>query len=160
MAAKAELKAEQDKIVKLQAFNPIYLHGKNSFADDSSQNTFVYQSTIDMLELKEDKATVYVIGWKSKGLFRSKPRPFHSAYFRQESMRYFGYKIGIQFNNTPLVVEVNNYTPKTAKAYIVYDLDNCPKTPLRNFTLKNCLFGATNMVRNSDKKSMFIVAME
>ena len=24
------------------------------------------------------------------------------------------------------------------------DLDSSPKIPLRNFTLKNCLFGATN----------------
>ena len=28
-----------------------------------------------------------------------------------------------------------------------------PKTPPRNFSLKNCLFGATNIVKNSDKKN-------
>ena len=32
-----------------------------------------------------------------------------------------------------------------------YDLDNCSKLRLRNFILKNCLFGATNIVKNSDK---------
>ena len=36
-------------------------------------------------------------------------------------------------------------------AYIVYDLDDWPKIPLRNFTLKNCLLGATNILKNSDK---------
>ena len=34
---------------------------------------------------------------------------------------------------------------------MVYDLDNWSKIPLRNFTLKNCLFGATNIVKISDK---------
>ena len=37
-------------------------------------------------------------------------------------------------------------------AYIAYDLDVSPNVPLRNFTLKNCLFGATNIVKNSDKE--------
>ena len=36
-------------------------------------------------------------------------------------------------------------------SYIVYDLDNWPKILLRNFTLKNYLFGATNIAKNSDK---------
>ena len=34
---------------------------------------------------------------------------------------------------------------------MVYDLDNCSKLPLRNFISRNCLFGATNIVKNSDK---------
>ena len=58
----------------------------------------------------------------------------------------------MQFNNTPLVVAQNNYITKTVNAYIVYDLDNWTKNPLRNFTLKNCLFGATNIVKNNDKE--------
>ena len=36
--------------------------------------------------------------------------------------------------------------------YIVYDLDTWPKISLRNFTLKNCLFGATNVVKDNDKE--------
>ena len=35
--------------------------------------------------------------------------------------------------------------------YIVYDLNNCPKCQLNNFTLKNGLFGVTNIAKNSDK---------
>ena len=34
---------------------------------------------------------------------------------------------------------------------MVCDLDNWSKILLRNFTLKNCLFGATNIVKSSDK---------
>ena len=58
----------------------------------------------------------------------------------------------MQFDYTPLVVEQNNYTSKIVHVYIVYDLDYWPKIPLRNFTLKNCLFGATNVVKNSDRE--------
>ena len=35
---------------------------------------------------------------------------------------------GIQFNNTPLVVEENNYEIKNVNAYIIYDLDNWPNS--------------------------------
>ena len=40
------------------------------------------------------------------------------------NIKYFGCKVGIKFNNTPLVVEQNNYKTKTVSAYIVNDLDN------------------------------------
>ena len=40
---------------------------------------------------------------------------------------------------------------KIVNAYIVYDLDYLPRNPSNNFILKNCLFGATNVVKNSDK---------
>ena len=69
---------------------------------------------------------------------------------------YFGkgcrYKLRIKFEKDPLAVEQNNYATKIVNAYIVCELDTWPKTPLNNFKLKNCLFGATNTVKNSDKK--------
>ena len=36
--------------------------------NDGSQNMFVYQLKFSVLELKIDKGTEYIIGWKSKGL--------------------------------------------------------------------------------------------
>ena len=36
--------------------------------------------------------------------------------------------------------------------YIDYDLDACPRNRTNNFKFKNCLFGATNKVKNSDKE--------
>ena len=50
-----------------------------------------------------------------------------------------------------MVVEQNNYATKITNAYIVYDLDNCQKNPLRNFIFKSFLFGAINIAKNSDK---------
>ena len=37
-------------------------------------------------------------------------------------------------------------------AYIVYDLDIWPVNPTHNFKLKNCLCGATDIVKNGDKE--------
>ena len=113
---------------------------------------FVYQPTFNTLELKKDKGTDYVIVWKLKGLFKSKLLPLHGAF--EANIKYFGYKMGMQFSNlsnTPLVVEQSNYATKIVNAYVVYDLDNWPNIPLRNFTFKNCLFGVTNIANNTDK---------
>ena len=57
-----------------------------------------------------------------KGLFKSKPLPLNGTFL--PNMKYFVYKIGIQFSNTPLVVGQNNYATKTLNAYIIYALDN------------------------------------
>ena len=43
LAAKAELKAEQDKITKLQVFDSSYFPGKSYFEDDHTQNYSVFQ---------------------------------------------------------------------------------------------------------------------
>ena len=56
----------------------------------------------------------------------------------------------MQFNNSVLVLEQNNYTNKVANAYIFYDLGNWPRNSRNNFLLKYCLFGATNTVKNSN----------
>ena len=66
----------------------------------------------------------------------------------------FGCRRGIQFSNTPLVIEQNSFTSKIVNAYIVYDLDNWPKIPLRIFKFKSCLLGATNAAENSDKSKL------
>ena len=62
------------------------------------------------------------------------------------------YRIGIKFHKDPLAVEQNNYFNKIVNVYIVYDLDAWPRNPTNNFKFKNCLFGATNVVKNSDKE--------
>ena len=67
------------------------------------------------------------------------------------NMKPSGQKIGIEFNKSVLVVEQNNYTTKIVNAYITYNLDSWPINPVKYFTVKNCLFGAINIVINSDK---------
>ena len=49
-------------------------------SNDESENTFVYQPTLDILELKKDRSTNYVLSWKSKGVFNSNLKPFYTAF--------------------------------------------------------------------------------
>ena len=68
-----------------------------------------------------------------------------------QSIKLSRYRMRIKIDKDPLPAEQNNYATKIAKSYIVYDLYTLPKLPLRKFTLKNCLFAATNIVKNSEK---------
>ena len=117
--------------------------------NDESQNMFVYQSTLDTLELKKDKGTDYDLRWKSKGVHNSKLKPLYTAILH--SIRPSVYRMGIKFDNDLLAVEQNSYLTKAANVSIIYDLDTWPKSPTNNFKFKNCLFGATSVVRNSNK---------
>ena len=94
--------------------------------------------------------TVYVLSWKSKGLFNSKLKLLYTAFLH--NIKLSEYRMGIKFNKHPLGVEQNNYVTKILNVCIVYDLDGWPKISHRNFTMKTCLFGATSIVKNSDKK--------
>ena len=51
-------------------------------SNNGSQNTFVYQPTLDTLELKKGKGTDYVLSWKSKGVFNSKVKSLYTAFLR------------------------------------------------------------------------------
>ena len=74
------------------------------------------------------------------------------------NIKFSGYRIEIKFDKGPLAVEQNDYLIKVVNVYIVYDLDAWPRNPGNNFKFKNCLFWTTSVVKNSDKKSMFVVA--
>ena len=60
--------------------------------------------------------------------------------------------MGIKFDKNSSVVEQNNYLIKIVNIYVVYELPVWPRNPTNNFKCKNSLFGATNIVKNSDKE--------
>ena len=97
---------------------------------------FVYQPTFSTLELKEDKSTDYVIGWKSKEVHSSKLTPLCTDFLH--NIKPPGCRIRMQFDSSILVVEQNNYMAKIVNAYNVHDLD-WSKNLKRNFKLKNCI---------------------
>ena len=119
-------------------------------SNDRSQNTSVYQTTLDTLELKKDKGTDYALSWKSNGIYNSKLESLYTIFLH--SIKRSGYKMGIKFDNDPLAVEQNNYLTKSVNVYIVDDLAAWPRNPTNNFKFKNCMFGATNVVKNSGKE--------
>ena len=115
---------------------------------DGSQNSYVYQTTLDMLEFKKEKCTDYVLSWKSNGVFNSKLKPLYTAILH--SRKLSEYRIGIKFDKDPLAVEQNNYLTKTVNAGFVYDLDSWPRNPTKYSKFNDCLFAATNIIQNSD----------
>ena len=68
------------------------------------------------------------------------------------SIKLSEFRIGIKFDIDPLPVEQNNYLTKIVNVYIAYDLDAWSRNPTNNFKFNNCLFGATIIVKNSDKE--------
>ena len=58
----------------------------------------------------------------------------------------------IKFDKDPLAVKQNNYLTRIVIIYIAYDLTAWPRNNSNDFEFKNCLFGATNSVKNSDKE--------
>ena len=68
------------------------------------------------------------------------------------SIKLSYYRIAIIFDKDLLAVEQNNYLTKFENVYVVFDLDARPRNPTNNFKFKNCLFRATNIVKNSDKE--------
>ena len=66
------------------------------------------------------------------------------------SIKLSGYRIEIKFDKNPLALE--KLLEQNCKFLHGLYLDAWPKIPLRNFTIKNCLSGATFIVKNSDKE--------
>ena len=89
---------------------------------------FVYQPTLDTLELKINKGTDYVPSWKSKRLYNSKLKPLYTAFLH--SIKLSGYKMEIRFHKDPLAAEQKKYLTKVVNVCITYDLDHWPKIPL------------------------------
>ena len=63
------------------------------------------------------------------------------------SIKLSGYRMGIKFDKDPLATGKNNYLTKIVNVYIAYDLDAWLRNPTNKFKFKNCLLGATNIVK-------------
>ena len=126
-------------------FGRIYFTSNNG-----SQNTPVYQPTLRTLELKKDKGTDYVLSWKSDEVYNSELKRLYAVFFH--CMNLSGYRMGIGFYKDPLSAEEKNYATKIINVYLVYDLDVWPIISPNTFKFKNCLFGASSVVKNSDKE--------
>ena len=83
---------------------------------DKSQNTFVYQPTLDTLKSKKYKDTDYALGWKWKGVYNSKLKTLCKDLL-------FG--------------EQNSCTGKILIVYMVYDLDALSRNCTDRFKLLN-----------------------
>ena len=61
--------------------------------------------------------------------------------------------MGTKFDKDPLAVEQNNYLIKIDQTvFVVYDVDAWLKIPSNDFKFKDCLFGATNIIKNINEE--------
>ena len=77
---------------------------------DGSQNMFLYHPTRDMLELKKDKSTDYVLSLKSKRVYTPKLKPLYTVFFH--SIKLSRCRMEMKSDKDPLAVEQNNYATK------------------------------------------------
>ena len=57
--------------MKIQTFDLSYSLDKKSFGNVDFQKLFVYQSTLDIIELLKDEGADDFLSWKSKGVYTS-----------------------------------------------------------------------------------------
>ena len=72
------------------------------------------------------------------------------------SIRLSGYKMEKKKINIQPKKQ-NIYASKIVNVYLVYDLDASTRNPTNNLNFKNCLFGATSVVKKVIKKDTCIV---
>ena len=65
LVAKAKLKAEQDKIVKLQVFDSSYFRGKRHFEDDDTQNYLMFLPIYTFKNTFKKLVIAFIFQWEN-----------------------------------------------------------------------------------------------
>ena len=108
IAAKAELKVELDKLVKLQEFYWSYCRGKSGFEDAGIQKSLVFRPLIRYF--KKNASSGYISASKSKGLSdESFKVPTASINSLGPSLIYFNTKTRAKFHGSYWIRENNIY---------------------------------------------------
>ena len=66
--------------IDLKKLSNVVDNGVVRNAEFNTLKTFVYEPTLDTLELKEDKGTDYILSSKSNGAYNSKLKPLYTAF--------------------------------------------------------------------------------
>ena len=129
-----------------------YFRGKSYFEEDGTQNYLGLQPIIRYFRITVN--TKYVSSWKSKGLSDKTATPYATS---DNSLTplidHYGSKVRLKFNKDCLK-QPNKITydkGHIVNIYIAYEL-GASSSSSSDPTLKNCLFGAVTLTKNSDIK--------
>ena len=125
LVTKAELKAERDKITKLQAFDSSYFRSKSQFEENGSHNYLVFQPMSKYFKRIIGVGNGnYIYLWKSKSLSEEDIRfIIVSNYLIYPEWNYFGTKVRLKFNESCLKQNEITCTHGTiVNTYIVYEI--------------------------------------
>ena len=148
LGTKAELKAEKDEIIKLQASDSSYFRGKNYFEDDGTQTYLVFQPMYKYFKKIAD--TDHISGWKSKVLSdESMNPPATSDNSLAPSWSYIGTKTRVKFVGSCLKQDKVIFThEKTVNIYIFYEINLWDRRYDDYPILESSLFGEVKLVKN------------
>ena len=134
----------ENELNKLKNFDSNYFIGKSHFEEDGTQNYLVFQPIIRYFKVNTITNTDYVSSWKSKGSSAESIKP------PTPELIYYGTKTGVKFSGSCLKQPKISYTHGTiVNIFIVYEL-GASSSQKNDPTLKNCLFGAVTLTKNTD----------
>ena len=158
-ANKTKNESIENEIKKLKILDLSYFIGKSHFEEDGTQNYLVFQPINKYFKVIAN--TLYISSWKSKGLSDETINPpATSDNSLTPLINYLGNKIRLEFRGSCLKQHKLQYTHGTiVSIYIVYELGASDSND-NDTTLKNCLFGAVTLTKNTELISMGILVME
>ena len=123
MATKAELKTEQDKIMKSQQFDQSYFRDKSQFEDDGTENYLVFQPMYRYFVSICN--TIYISSLESKGSSDEIIKhPNTSDSILAPALSYIGNKTGVKFDKVCLKQDKITFTHKKIQnKYISYEIN-------------------------------------
>ena len=126
-----------------------YFICKNHFEEDGAQNYLVFQSIHRHFKTTNNK---YISSWKSKGLSNETIKPYATSDNSLTALiDHYGSKVKVKFTRSCLK-QPNKLTydkEHRVNVYIVFDLSAFGSND-NDSTLKNCLFGAVTLTKNTD----------
>ena len=150
MENKSKYLRVESELNKLKTFDSSYFIGKSHFEEDGTQNYLVIQPIGRYFKVITN--TDYISSWKSKGLSAATIKPPTTSDNSPTATIncYYASKVRVKFTGSCLKQSVISYTHrKIVNIYIFYEL--CTSTSNNNDpTLKNCLFGAVTLTKNTD----------
>ena len=149
LARKSEFKTEQDKMVKLQAFNSSYLRGKSHFEDGGTQNYLVFQLIYRFFKI--DWYTDQVSTWKSKGLSDENIKPSSTSdNSLPPLLNHTGFRTRMKFDGQSLKQDNITFNHKpVVNGCIVFEINLRLFKQIADFPLGKSLFGAFRLTKNN-----------
>ena len=139
----------KNELNKLKTFDFGYFIGKSHFEEDDVQNYLVFQLVHRYFKFISN--TNFISEWISKGLSSESIKPpARSNNSFAPAINNYGTKTRVRFTGSCLQQSKISYThKKIVNIYVVYEL-GASSSNINDPTLKNCLFGAVTLTKNTD----------
>ena len=136
----------ENELNKLKKFHSSYFIGKSHFEEHGTQNFLVFQPIVRCFKLVASSNSV--LSWKSNRLSAENiTMPITSESSIIPKLNHYGNKVRVKFTGSCLKQSIISYTHGTILN--TYEL-GASTSNNNNSTLKNCLFGAVYLTKNTD----------